>query len=272
MPKYAFNAKELDEETGMYYYEARYYKPPVFTSRDPMFEKYFWMTPYAYCANNPVKYVDPTGMDGEIAVDEENKTVYVRANFYYNSSQLEQSKEFNIKDGFQNALDQWSQNIKTALADMGFDEYDVNIQFEWKEVDVGDATGAKAIGIIQSAANADPIGNSIVHDENVAASASVSGNKHLSANMINAAHDNAVFFGTEGGNTAMHEIGHFLGLRDRYNPKNSEHASYIKGDLMSCDYPRENAVNPFIRIMNYNNLKPGTSKSILINKNNREPK
>ena len=45
----------------MYYYEARYYKPPVFTSRDPMFEKYFWMTPYAYCANNPVKYVDPSG-------------------------------------------------------------------------------------------------------------------------------------------------------------------------------------------------------------------
>ena len=61
LPKYTFNAKELDEETGMYYYEARYYKPPVFTSRDPMFEKYFWMTPYAYCANNPVKYVDPSG-------------------------------------------------------------------------------------------------------------------------------------------------------------------------------------------------------------------
>ncbi|MCR5555401.1 MAG: hypothetical protein K6F29_07710, partial [Bacteroidales bacterium] len=60
-PKYSFNAKELDEETGMYYYEARYYKPPVFTSRDAMFEKYFWMTPYAYCANNPVKYVDPSG-------------------------------------------------------------------------------------------------------------------------------------------------------------------------------------------------------------------
>ena len=66
LPKYSFNAKELDEETGMYYYEARYYKPPVFTSRDPMFEKYFWMTPYAYCANNPVKYVDPSGEEIEI--------------------------------------------------------------------------------------------------------------------------------------------------------------------------------------------------------------
>ena len=68
-PKYAFNAKELDEETGMYYYEARYYAPPTFTSRDPLFEKYFWMTPYAYCANNPVKYVDPDGREWETIED-----------------------------------------------------------------------------------------------------------------------------------------------------------------------------------------------------------
>ena len=68
IPKYSFNAKELDEETGFYYYEARYYAPPTFTSRDPLFEKYFWMTPYAYCANNPVKYVDPTGCENVIYI------------------------------------------------------------------------------------------------------------------------------------------------------------------------------------------------------------
>ena len=49
LPKYSFNAKELDEETGMYYYEARYYKPPVFTSRDAHFESYSSMSPYGYC-------------------------------------------------------------------------------------------------------------------------------------------------------------------------------------------------------------------------------
>jgi RHS repeat-associated protein len=62
MRRYLFNAKELDEESGMYYYSARYYAPPVFTSRDPLFEKYPWISPYAYCANNPLKYIDPTGM------------------------------------------------------------------------------------------------------------------------------------------------------------------------------------------------------------------
>ena len=61
MPNFAFNAKELDEENGMYYYSARYYAPPTFISRDPMFEKYPSISPYTYCANNPMKFVDPTG-------------------------------------------------------------------------------------------------------------------------------------------------------------------------------------------------------------------
>ncbi len=74
MPKYTFNAKELDEETGMYYYEARYMAPPTFISRDPLFEKYFWLSPYAYCANNPMKYVDPSGE--EICVMDENGNKY----------------------------------------------------------------------------------------------------------------------------------------------------------------------------------------------------
>jgi RHS repeat-associated protein len=61
VPDYLFNAKEKDEESGMYYYSARYYAPPVFISRDPLFEKYPFMSPYAYCANNPVIIVDPDG-------------------------------------------------------------------------------------------------------------------------------------------------------------------------------------------------------------------
>ena len=65
LPKYSFNAKELDEETGMYYYEARYYKPPVFTSRDPMMDQKPWLSPYHYCSNNPVGRVYPTGCDDD---------------------------------------------------------------------------------------------------------------------------------------------------------------------------------------------------------------
>ena len=62
---YLFNAKELDEETGLYYYGARYLNPKDtrWLSVDPMFEKYVGMTPYNYCAGNPVKLVDVDGRE-----------------------------------------------------------------------------------------------------------------------------------------------------------------------------------------------------------------
>ncbi len=60
---YKFNAKELDEETGLYYYGARYYDPrtSVWISSDPLAEKYPNMSSYVYCAENPVKFIDPDG-------------------------------------------------------------------------------------------------------------------------------------------------------------------------------------------------------------------
>ena len=63
IPKYSFNAKELDEENGMYYYSARYYAPPTFISRDMLFEQKPWISPYTYCSNSPINKIDPTGMN-----------------------------------------------------------------------------------------------------------------------------------------------------------------------------------------------------------------
>ncbi len=60
---YLFNAKELDEETGMYYYGARYYEPrlSLWISTDPMQEKTPGCTSYAYCSNKPIIATDPDG-------------------------------------------------------------------------------------------------------------------------------------------------------------------------------------------------------------------
>jgi RHS repeat-associated protein len=60
---YLFNAKELDEETGLYYYGARYYEPRVslWLSADPMQEKYPGVSSYAYALQNPVRFIDPDG-------------------------------------------------------------------------------------------------------------------------------------------------------------------------------------------------------------------
>lgn len=60
---YKFNGKELDDETGLYYYGARYYDPKasIWLSVDPLMEKYQGFNPYNYCMQNPVKLVDPDG-------------------------------------------------------------------------------------------------------------------------------------------------------------------------------------------------------------------
>ena len=60
---YLFNAKEYDEETGMYYYGARYYDPRIslWMSVDRFAEKYPNSTPYAYCLGNPLKFTDING-------------------------------------------------------------------------------------------------------------------------------------------------------------------------------------------------------------------
>jgi RHS repeat-associated protein len=64
---YLFNAKELDEETGLYYYGARYYdaRSSVWLSADPLQEKYPHISSYAYAFLNPIRYIDPSGMEGE---------------------------------------------------------------------------------------------------------------------------------------------------------------------------------------------------------------
>ncbi len=62
---YKFNGKELDEETGLYYYGARYMQPvaSIWYGVDPLTEKYPNMGAYVYCAGNPIRFSDPNGQD-----------------------------------------------------------------------------------------------------------------------------------------------------------------------------------------------------------------
>lgn len=67
---YKFNGKQFDEETGLYYYGARYMNPiaSIWYGVDPLAEKYPNESVYAYTHNNPVKFVDPNGKVAWIAV------------------------------------------------------------------------------------------------------------------------------------------------------------------------------------------------------------
>ncbi|MDP2941847.1 MAG: RHS repeat-associated core domain-containing protein, partial [Candidatus Omnitrophota bacterium] len=63
--KHKFTGKELDE-TGLYYYSARYYDPEIahFITPDTIVQAPYdpqSLNRYSYCRNNPINYVDPSG-------------------------------------------------------------------------------------------------------------------------------------------------------------------------------------------------------------------
>ena len=62
---YRYCGKERDEESGMYYYGARYYLPWTcrFVSVDPMAGKFTYYTPYQYAGNRPINFIDLDGKE-----------------------------------------------------------------------------------------------------------------------------------------------------------------------------------------------------------------
>jgi RHS repeat-associated protein len=89
---FKFNGKEYDEETGNYYYSARYYDPKlsIFISVDPLVHSTF--DAYGYCYQNPVNYTDPTGMSPDGVTD-----------FYQNI----ETKEVIYIPGYSEEIDGW---------------------------------------------------------------------------------------------------------------------------------------------------------------------
>ena len=64
---YKYGTKELDRENGLDLYDskARHYDPiiPRTTTMDPLAEKYYSLSPYLWCAGNPLRYIDFDGRD-----------------------------------------------------------------------------------------------------------------------------------------------------------------------------------------------------------------
>ena len=85
---YLFNAKEFDEETGLYYYGARYYDPRVslWISTDRFEEKYPNVTAYSFTANNPMKFLDING-DSLRIEDKKLSLLYISGNLYNQNGQ-----------------------------------------------------------------------------------------------------------------------------------------------------------------------------------------
>lgn len=139
--QYKYNGKELDMTHGLntYDYGARQYYAPLATwdRMDRMAEEYYWMTPYAYCGNNPIRNIDYKGLlYGDFYKKNGNKigTDGINDNMKYLVLDKTDAKSIykNTKDGitinrsnYKSAIIMPSEEI-LSMAQLAFDKSDEN--------------------------------------------------------------------------------------------------------------------------------------------------
>ncbi|KGF33472.1 RHS repeat domain-containing protein [Hoylesella buccalis] len=145
------NAKEFDEETGLYYYGARYYEPrlSLWMTCDPLQEKYINISTYCYTFNRPVVLIDP---NGEFPILPIVKGIIKLSVMYYTTATaLENSSKSDLRQigyGMKhpiNALkvgyyDEGSNNISTIASN-----FEINIVNKANLGKRGDGTSGNAI-------------------------------------------------------------------------------------------------------------------------------
>lgn len=217
---YKYGAKELDRMHGLELYdsEARWYDSLLgrTSTMDPLAEKYYSLSPYLWCAGNPLKFVDPSGEVYGIIYDEDQRQITIKANYYVFKSGSEV-----ILD----AIDFWNKQSQSING------YKLKIELSIIVVDdLNDESDflleSTRQNTLSSKMKNDKIGNSIIFMENLPQDredGEVNGSTVANVIALNA---NANKW------TVAHEIGHSLLLRHTsYGTIMNPGASYIDRDL-----------------------------------------
>jgi hypothetical protein len=191
---------------------------------DPLAGKYPGLSPYNYCADNPLIYFDPNGRDIRYSIDEKNKTISItiRANFKgdVSPSQLNDYAK-SVHEKYSITIDGGKYNgytvnteLKTATDQGGNDNYyQVSIK--------PSITGEERSGAEKDAFAVDPEGNHMV-----------------------------LFTNQMGNDDVAHEFGHIMGNKDEYenkdDNKNGKLDDYLPGHKNSimANYRKLHGIKP----------------------------
>ena len=132
---YTFSGKEKDVETGYGYFGARYYDSAlsIWLSVDPMSDKYPSMSPYNYCANNPVVLVDPDGRE-VVTHDEASQTNIINTLTKEEAKYVRFNKDGTLDKKRLNKCKSTSENF-TALKELANSERKYNFKVTDKDSD-----------------------------------------------------------------------------------------------------------------------------------------
>ena len=191
---------------------ARYYDPELcrWTSVDPMAEKYYGVSPYVYCNDNPVYYVDLDGNDGRVTGAGTKEDPYIiHASYYYQNNQFSQEEQDAIREGIE------AYNKKEAVRVRSDDGSDIFVQFDLS------VTGVDKLDtdLIQQSFFTDVDGNEhqsanfIMPDDDIEAWGNASyTNIHLNTKKIGEAKTVGVSIKSFLPAIVSHEVGHNLGV------------------------------------------------------------
>jgi len=214
--RYGYNGKEKDDEIkgggNSYDYGARFYDPRVgrFLSIDPLSQKHPDQNPYMYCNNNPVVYVDPDGRDGIVSIRGNTITVSTRIHLYGSGATTATAKTMQTDAmkawGAQSNGQGWTyKDTKTGKS------YNVKFDIKIDLYEGEERNNPLVIPESWDASNRDNFVEVGATLEEVKRSYVLSGDegqwRGVGRNGLRLIDDDP----------APHEVGHILGLKDRYS-------------------------------------------------------